>query len=126
MSHLHAFLLCALLGFIGGALYDLLTGLAYPFKRRVLTVLSEAVFCLLFSGLYLIFSLKSALPAFRLYLFFGCAAGFFLYLKSLHKTVAFFAKKVYNACVDKIQKRRDRKCQRKARGSPKRKQNVLQ
>lgn len=121
MSHLHAFLLCTLLGFFGGALYDLLSGLVYPFKSRVLTALSEGLFCLLFAGCYLWVSLEFALPAFRFYHFLGCTAGFCLYLKSLHKTVAFFAEKVYNAVVEIIQKRGKRKCRKEAKVFPKKK-----
>ncbi len=105
MSQLRIFLLCAVIGVTGGALYDLLFLLFSPWKKRAAGIARDLLFCLLFLGWYLFCSLALGLPRMRLYLFAGCLAGFFLYLKSFHKTVAFLSEKLYN----KIKARKPKK-----------------
>lgn len=119
MEQFHAFLLCAACGIIGGALYDVFFCLAYPFKVKAVHIAADILFCIAFSVFYILFSTALALPPMRFYLLAGICGGFFLYLKSFHKTVAFFALKVYNVGV-KIKnkfnkrKRKQKKCREKA------------
>ena len=111
------FLLCVLCGLVGGALYDVLFCAAYPFKKRAVKIGADVLFCVLFAGLYLVVSVHFRMPPLRLYSFLGCVAGFFLYWKSFHKIVAFFAEKVYNSYIKQLRKRRDRKLCRKGEGT---------
>ncbi len=96
-------LVCALFGVSGGALYDVFS-LPYRATRlRALRCISDALFCVGFGILFLLLSVRLRLPDLRAYMFFAILAGFFLYLKSFHKIVAFFVGIVYNR-IGKIRK----------------------
>ena len=117
MEQLHIFLLCAACGIAGGALYDVFFLLSRAFRHRAVHIAADALFCVAFSGVYLLFSLSFALPSMRLYQFLACALGFFLYLKSFHKIVAFCADSVYNKIRPLLQKIRERLWRRISRGA---------
>lgn len=105
MTQLHAFFLCAAFGIAGGFLYECLAAIGRLFHRPAVFAGAEIVFCLLFAAGYVLFSLWTALPPFRIYHALGCAAGLILYRKSCHKIVALSGKMVYNGYV----RRKDRK-----------------
>ena len=90
------FLVCALCGLAGGIIYDFFYVLRTFFCVRWMRILCDIAFCVLFSGMYLFVSVMMGLPGIRFYTVLGCLLGLILYLKSLHKIIAFFAKKVYN------------------------------
>ncbi len=96
MSQFYAFLVCILTGAAGGALYDLISLIPIPKKPRFFRIVADGLFCLLFAAVYLLVSLAAELPSLRFYTFLGCVVGFALYLKSLHKFLAFITKKLYN------------------------------
>lgn len=116
MGQFHVFLLCAACGISGGVLYDLLFCLRYPLNKKWISVATDCLFCLLFAILFLGLSLSVGMGDLRFYMVFGCAIGFFLYLKSLHKIVAFFAERVYNKVGKQIKRMKDRRkiCHAKA------------
>lgn len=106
MPQFQCFLICAALGFCGGALRDSFTALFYPLKKFPLAMgLKDALFCVVFAGVYLCVSLILRLPPIRFYLILGLIFGFILWLESLHKTLAFLANRVYNSIVSNIRKR---------------------
>lgn len=123
-EQLGIFLISAVIGLIGGAVYDVLSLACFPFKKfRFMPAVLEIVFCLLAAALFLFTSVKLHFPDFRLYMGASFLLGFVLYRKSFHKYVAFLGKIVYN----EVGKRRKvKKCQarsgscrrRKQRGSP--------
>ncbi len=92
----YIFLICAAFGIFSGIIYDVFYCATLPFKRSWVKIAGDVAFSLVFIGLYLFVSLMFSFPAFRLYMFLGCLFGFYLYLKSFHKIVAFSAAKVYN------------------------------
>lgn len=116
MEQLHIFLLCAVCGIAGGAIYDIFFCLRYPFRRRWLVIATDILFCLLFSVFYLAVSLASGMGSLRLYMIAGCAAGFYLYLKSFHKIVAFFAERCIIRVYSRLRKVKDKRklCRTKA------------
>lgn len=129
MTQLRVFSAMLLFGFAGGFLYEpfLFIHRARSVHLKIIAALSDAIFCALLGGLYLLLFLASDLTPFRVYHIFGIAFGLFLYEKSLHKTVAFFARKVYNVSKKFISlqkehsacKTRDRpSLPKKQRGSP--------
>lgn len=124
MPQFHAFLLCAACGIAGGLLYDVFFCLVYPFKKRPIRIAADVLFCLLFAGIYLLFSTLAHLPPFRSYLFVGLCLGFFLHRKSLHKTVAFLVKKVYNNHIRVKSVKKERKTCRKRKEFRKKKRAV--
>lgn len=114
MSQLQAFLLCASFGALGGVCYEPFFCAAYLFRSRVPHIAADLLFCIVFAAGYLFFSTAARLPPLRAYLVAGLALGFWLYLKSIHKIVAFFADKVYNTCVRlKNNGRNQKKCREK-------------
>ena len=112
MTQFHVFLICVSCGFGGGVLYDLFYLLSYPWKNiRPVRIGVDILFCFCFSGLFLLLSVKMHLPPFRFYLGLGLFGGFLLYWKSVHKSVAFLAEKVYNQVIRTFRKKRkERKC----------------
>ena len=92
----YIFLVCTLFGAASGVIYDVIYCAVLPFKKSWVKIVGDLLFSAIFIVLYLFLSLLFSFPAFRLYMFLGCAVGFYLYLKSFHKIVAFFARKVYN------------------------------
>ncbi len=106
MPQFRIFLVCIALGFFGGLLYEVFFLLSYPFrKHRAVQIISDILFCIVFAGAYVGVSVWLELPPIRFYFCLGLAFGFFLWLESLHKTLAFFAAKGYNALVRILQKR---------------------
>ncbi len=107
------FITCALSGIISGVAYDVLYIVrcilcgpytaAYTVKDRIFLVACDFLYCVIFAALYIFMSVLFNFGDLRLYMLLGCAAGAFIYLKSLHLIVAFFVKKVYN----KINKRKE-------------------
>lgn len=110
-NQIYIFLVCVTCGIAGGVLYDALYCIRYPFQSKWVKIVTDTLFFILFAGIYLFVSVLFELPSLRFYMFLGCIAGLFLYLKSFHKIVAFFARKVYNGIT---KRRKDRSvCPRK-------------
>ena len=117
MSQFYIFLICILIGAAGGLLYDAVALLRAPFSARPVRWISDGLFCILFAAVFLLVSVALELPSVRFYMFLGLLAGFALYLKSLHKIVAFFAKKIYNG-MKQIRRGRNRCPEKEAQVSP--------
>ena len=127
MTQFHAFLICVSFGFFGGVLYDFFYCVAYPWKKfRPVKIVADILFCLTFSGVFLLLSLRLHLPPFRFYLCLGLMGGLLLYWKSVHKLVAFSAEKVYNQMVHTFRKRRKEIQCRKKRFFPKKRKGASQ
>lgn len=90
------FLVCVAVGAAGGVFYEFFYLLRTFFRMRWVQIAGDILFCILFGALYLFVSVMMGLEHVRLYSLAGCLCGLFLYLKSFHKIVAFFAEKVYN------------------------------
>ncbi len=97
-AELYIFCACVLCGGAGGVIYDVL----YPLKlfirkkNRKIAAAMDALFFVLFAGLYIFAAAAFAFPAFRWYMFAGCMAGLILYSKSFHRILAFFYDMLYN------------------------------
>ncbi len=101
MNELLTFLHCALIGVMCGFLYDALYFIRSLYRKRWLRILCDFLFCMEFAVLYVFFAVILGFEALRFYHLLGCVLGFFLYLKSFHKIVAFFSEKLYNRTVQK-------------------------
>ena len=95
---LYAFAVCILTGALGGVLYEGVSCIRFFVKnavwRAAADVLFFLVFAVLFAGMRAIFFL----PDFRIYMLAALPVGFLLYRKSLHRILAFFARRLYNKC----------------------------
>ena len=100
---LYIVLVCTACGVAGGILYDAIVLLRRPFLQTWVRIGTDMLFCMLFASGYLLISVWLGFPDLRLYYFASFLLGFWIYLKSLHKTVAFLAKKIYNT-IKPIQK----------------------
>lgn len=98
-DQLYLFLLCVLLGAACGIVYDALFLLRTLFRQRAVRIICDILFCLFCGAAYLALSVSLGFPSLRLYFALGLLLGLALYLKSFHKTVAFFADKVYNRVI---------------------------
>ena len=92
------FCACLSVGAAGGIFYDVLYPLKLFIKKRANKFIPvfDALFCVLFAGIYIFASVWLAFPDFRGYMFFGCMLGFLLYLKSFHRILDFLFKMLYN------------------------------
>ena len=109
----HVFILCVCFGVVGGVFYELLSLfkiLFFPWKKakRFFGNLIDIVFwiSLWIASVYLSFSFK--FPSFRVYMGIGYLLGGILYLKILHKIVAFFKRICYNNIRKAIKKVTDK------------------
>ena len=65
-------------------------------ERAGAAIAADVLFFFLFACTYAAAAALFRLPSFRLYMGAAALAGFFLYLESLHRILAFLAKRLYN------------------------------
>lgn len=117
---LYIFLVAATCGAACGGGYDLLCALRAPVRLRPVVFFTDLLFGGLCAVLWLFVSSSLGFPSLRLYHLLAGVAGFALYRKSLHKIVAFFAKKLYNK-VKQLRRGRKTCPEEEAKVSPKKK-----
>lgn len=105
-SQFFNFLICITCGIAGGFVYDFFYCVRYPFHAKWVKIVTDVIYWVFFAALYLFVSILTGMPNLRFFTFAGCVIGLFLYLKSFHKIVAFFARKVYNR-LHKVRKERN-------------------
>ena len=95
---LYAFAVCALAGACGGVLYEGVAALRFFVKNASARIAADILFFLAFAAVFVLLAAAFYLPDLRFYMFAACAFGFLLYRKSLHRILAFFARRLYNKC----------------------------
>ena len=103
------FLLSMAIGFIGGLLYEPFSFARRLFrcdrgKRKALGVGIDVAFCISFALLCVFTSFCMRFPDFRGYMCVGWVLGGAIYLKILHRIVAFCEKVCYNILVKMVAK----------------------
>lgn len=103
-DQLRTFLLCVGTGFAGGFLYEVFFLFRLLFrcdkkKRAWLSIVIDVLFWICFSAGCVYASVYFRFPDLRVYRIVGYFLGFIIYLKILHRIVAFFEKVCYNNCV---------------------------
>ncbi len=96
MTEVGAVFACALTGVFAGLLYELNRIFRYFVKNRAATMIADVLFFAVFGIIMVGASALFRLPDFRLYMYISAVVGFFLYGETLHRILAFFAKKLYN------------------------------
>lgn len=100
-SQIYYFFCCLLCGAASGVVYDFIYVVKQIFSNKKIHFLLDIIFFFAFSGMYIFTSVMFELPSFRLYMFIGCLIGLLLYLKSMHRMLAFFVKRLYNIVKNK-------------------------
>ncbi len=100
-NQFYYFCICLGIGFAGGILYEIFFALRLILrcnreKNRPLGIALDILFCLLFIFFSIYLSFLLHFPDFRGYMFVGYGLGMAIYLKILHRIVAFFEKVCYN------------------------------
>ena len=104
------FLLCMAIGFMGGLLYEPFSFLRLLFgcdtKRKTLGIILDVGFFISFTVLSVIAVFLLKFPALQAFWWIGYAVGGIIYLKTLHKIIAFLEKVCYNVLVKMAKKAR--------------------
>ena len=113
-KQLALFLICVMTGMGNGLIYEAFDLIRRGFrchkgKARWLAILLDILFCLAFAMVCQIVSVAFHFPDLRLYMLCGYALGFIIYLKSLHRIVAFLKKVCYNTLVRLLKSLKARK-----------------
>ena len=95
------FCLCVAVGVIGGVLYEIFSLFRDLFncskgKNKCVGIVIDSLFGVCFAGLSITAAFWWRFPVFRVYMWIGYALGGIIYLKTLHRMVAFFKKVCYN------------------------------
>ncbi len=95
--------ICLLSGFLGGLLYEPFAFFRLLFgkkaKNKGVYFATDMLFWTVFSLFYIFVSVAFKFPSFRVYMWCGYALGGILYLKSLHRILAFLQNMCYNSCI---------------------------
>lgn len=103
------FLISFACGIVGGFLYEpfyiirtAICGVETKFYNKkdvIITAVADVLFFIAFALVFVFAAVFFNFYETRLYQLFACAVGFAFYIKTLHLTVAFFMKKVYNTFI---------------------------
>ena len=103
------FLLSVAIGLVGGLLYELFALVRFlcrcnQGKRKMIGICLDALFCIGFAVWVVCASFFLHFPDFRGYMCIGWAVGGAIYLKILHRIVAFCENVCYNRLVKVVTK----------------------
>ncbi len=101
ISQIYVFFSCVLCGAAGGIIYDIIYIVKGFVRVKSGKIALDILFFLLFALVYVFLSVLFSLPDFRVYMFIACLLGLILYLKSLHRILDFFIKRLYNVIKKK-------------------------
>ncbi|MBQ7879139.1 MAG: spore cortex biosynthesis protein YabQ [Clostridia bacterium] len=108
------FALCIAVGFCLGVLYEPFGFLRVVFgcrqgKNKTVAVTLDIAFCLLAAIVCVGAAYLFKFPSFRVYTWLGYAVGGIIYLKTLHKIIAFLENLCYNKITERIRKAKYKK-----------------
>ncbi len=103
------FCLCLAVGFVGGLLYEFFGFIRLLFKcntgkNKFIGITLDISFFLSFAFICVLVAYLFRFPEFRVYMSVGYGVGGVIYLKTLHRMVAFFGKVCYNMLTKVIKK----------------------
>ena len=111
-NQFYIFALCVGVGFSGGVLYEAFCFLRLCFgvrenKRKTLGIALDICFFITLTAWVVLCVYAFAFPSFRVYMWIGYLVGGIIYLKTLHKIIAFFEIMWYNSIRKLINKARN-------------------
>ena len=87
---------CISAGLAAGALCEPLFVLFFLARNKAVGIAADVLCGIITALVFVLFFTAFALPDLRAYMLFFCAAGFWLWKRSFHRILAFFANKLYN------------------------------
>ena len=113
-NQLTYFVLCIAVGFVSGVVYEIFSFLRLCFgctrgKNKIFGVALDIIFCIAFAILTVFSRFCFHFPDFRAYFWLGYGFGGILYLKTLHKIIAFFEKLCYNKLSQRLKTAKNKK-----------------
>lgn len=101
------------IGLVGGVIYELFSLLRFILgcrdkKRKALGVALDIAYGIVFAIVCVYGAYAFQFPNFRVYMWIGYLVGGIIYLKSLHKIIAFLKKVCYNGINLLIKKAKNR------------------
>lgn len=106
------FTVCVAVGFLMGIVYEPFCLIRRLFcrkgKRMWISVLTDVLFFTLFTVVAVFTAYAFQFPSFRVYMWLGYAVGGIIYLKSLHRILAFLQIMCYNEITKLIKKAKKR------------------
>ena len=111
-NQLLVFILCIGVGFACGVIYEVFCFLRLCFgvrgnKRKNIGIALDICMCLAWTAWAVFCSYVFAFPSFRVYMWIGYLVGGIIYLKTMHKIIAFFEIMWYNGIKKLINKARN-------------------
>ena len=108
------FALCIAVGFCLGIVYEPFGALRVLFgcrrgKNKAVGILIDAAFGVFCAIVCVGAAYAFKFPSFRVYTWFGYAVGGIIYLKSLHKIIAFLENLCYNKVTERVKKAKEKK-----------------
>lgn len=108
------FCFCILIGFTGGIIYEIFSIIRLILrvdckKIKILSVILDLLFCLFFAIFCVFAAYLLHFPAFRIYMWIGYLCGLCIYLKILHRILAFLEKLCYNTIIKIVKGTKRRK-----------------
>lgn len=115
------FCLCLGVGLVGGVLYEAFSFVRFCFgcrreKNKTLGIIIDVVFFSAFAVICIYGAYLLHFPSFRVYMWAGYALGITIYLKTLHRILAFLENICYNKSISVIKRARKKKKLSKVRG----------
>lgn len=106
------FAVCVAVGFAAGLPYECFAFFRRLFcrngKRMWISIVSDVLFFVLFSIIAVMTAYVFQFPSFRVYMWIGYAVGGLIYLKTLHRILAFLQIVCYNKVTKLIKKAKKR------------------
>lgn len=116
-NQISIFLVCVLVGVASGVVYELF----YILRKLcgdVAGIVFDVLFFLAFAAMSVFAAVLFSFPNFRVYMYLGNVLGLILYLKSVHRIVAFLLKLCYNKARKGIKRRKITKNSKKKEVHP--------
>ena len=104
LNQFYIFLACVMFGALGGIIFSLFSLIKFFIKNKIFHAISDIVCMVILSVVFSDFSYKNNFPNIRVYMLLGVFLGLFMYLKSFHRILAKFIKKLYNITIQKFRK----------------------
>ena len=114
------FCICVVAGFCFGVAYEIVALVRMLFactrgKNKWLGFALDMAFWLAFAVYYIFVAYAFSFLSFRVYTWAGYAVGGIIYLKTLHKVVAFLGNLCYNTYKERLKKHREKRRNSKKR-----------
>lgn len=87
---------CVLAGILSGIACEPFFAINYCANSKIVRIITDVLCAILFGAIFLLICICFHLSDFRIYMAMSIVVGFMLYKISIHRILAFFAKRLYN------------------------------